>query len=131
MTYLLDTDICVDYLRGSDEQIRERLSSLVPTDTWLCSIVKAELIFGAHHSQRVAANLRRLHAFFQVFQSAGFDDRAAERYGPMRAHLRREGAEIGPNALMIAAIALANDMTLVTGNRREYHRVPGLMIAEW
>ena len=131
MTYLLDTDICVGYLRGSDEQVRDRLSSLAPTDTWLCSIVKAELIFGAYNSRRVAANLRRLHEFFQPLQSVGFDDRAAERYGPMRAHLRREGSEIGPNDLMIAAIALANDMTLVTGNLREFHRVPGLMVAEW
>jgi tRNA(fMet)-specific endonuclease VapC len=131
VTYLLDTDICVEYLRGSDADIRDRLSSLAPTDAWLCSIVKAELNFGAHNSKRVAANLRRLREFYQHLQSAPFDDRAAEHYGSLRAHLRREGTEIGPNDLKIASIALANDMTLVTGNLREFHRVPGLMVAEW
>lgn len=131
MTYLLDTDICVEYLRGSDDQVRDRLSDLAPADVWLCSVVKAELLFDANKSGRVAANLRRLREFFQQFQSAEFDDRAAERYGLMRAHLRRERVKIGENDLMIAAIALANEMTLVTGNQREFHRVPGLMIAEW
>ena len=131
MTYLLDTDICVQYLRGSDADVRDRLSNLAPTDSWLCSVVKAELIFGAHNSKRVAANLRRLREFFVPFQSVEFDDRAAEQYGAVRAHLRREGSEIGKNDLMIASIALANDMTLVTGNLREYHRVPNLRVDEW
>lgn len=131
MSYLLDTDICIEYLRGSDPGIRDRLLTLSPNEVSLCSIVKAELLFGAQNSQKIAANLRRLRDFFQPFQSAPFDDRAAERYGSVRAHLRREGNEIGSNDLMIAAIAVANDMTLVTHNQREFHKVPGLRIVEW
>lgn len=131
MTYLLDTDICIDYLRGSNPAVRDRLLTCAPSDVCLCSVVKAELIFGAHNSQKVAANLRRLRDFFEPFQSVFFDDAAAEVYGSLRSHLRREGSEIGSNDLMIASIAVALDLTLVTHNRSEFERVPGLRLAAW
>jgi tRNA(fMet)-specific endonuclease VapC len=111
--------------------VRDRLLACSPNDVSLCSVVKAELLFGAHNSQQVAANLRRLGAFFEPFQSVYFDDEAAEIYGSLRSHLRREGTEIGSNDLMIAAIAVALDLTLVTHNRSEFERVPGLRLAEW
>ena len=131
MTYLLDTDICIDYLRGANAVIRERLLACSPNDVCLCSVVKAELLFGAHNSRKVAANLRRLSDFFGPFQSVSFDDGAAEVYGSLRAHLRREGTEISSNDLMIAAMAVATGLTLVTHNRGEFERVPGLRLAEW
>lgn len=131
MTYLLDTDICIDYLRGSNVVIRDRLLACSPNDVCLCSVVKAELLFGAHNSQKVAANLRRLSDFFEPFQSVPFDDGAAEVYGSLRSHLRREGTEIGSNDLMIAAIAVGLGLTLVTHNRGEFERVPGLRMVEW
>ena len=129
--YLLDTDVCIEYLRGSNAGIRDRLLALSPSDVSLCSIVKAELLFGAHNSQKVAANLRRLREFFQAFPSIPFDDRAADRYGSVRAHLRREGKDVGSNDLMIAAIAVEHDVTLVSHNQREFDRVPGLRFEEW
>ena len=131
MTYLLDTDVCIDYLRGSNAVVRDRLLACSPSEVCLCSVVKAELLSGAHNSQKVAANLRRLRGFFEPFQSVSFDDAAAESYGSLRSHLRREGLEIGSNDLMIAAIAVALGLTLVTHNRGEFERVPGLRLAEW
>jgi tRNA(fMet)-specific endonuclease VapC len=59
------------------------------------------------------------------------DDRAAEQYGPIRADLASRGLLIGPNDLMIAAIALANGCTLVTHNTAEFSRVPGLTLEDW
>ena len=63
--------------------------------------------------------------------SLPFDDRAAEEYGKVRSHLAVLGTPIGPNDLMIAAIALANHMTLVTHNTAEFSRVPGLTLEDW
>ena len=60
-----------------------------------------------------------------------FDDRAAEEYGKVRAHLAALGTPIGPNDLMIAAIALANQMTLVTHNTADYQNIPGLRLDDW
>jgi tRNA(fMet)-specific endonuclease VapC len=97
----------------------------------LCSIVLAELIFGARNSSRVEQNLRTIERFRAPFISLPFDDAAAEHYGAIRADLTRGGALIGPNDLMIAAIARANDLTLVTHNLSEFGRVTGLRIEDW
>jgi tRNA(fMet)-specific endonuclease VapC len=60
-----------------------------------------------------------------------FDDRAGKIYGQVRADLEARGTTIGPNDLMIAAIALANDLTLVTHNTSEFNRVLGLKLVDW
>ena len=63
--------------------------------------------------------------------SLPFDDSAAEEYGRIRAHLANLGTPIGPNDLLIAAIALANKITLVSHNTAEFSRVPGLILEDW
>ncbi len=63
--------------------------------------------------------------------AAAFAGAAAEAYGRLRAELARRGTPIGPNDLMIAAIALAQDLTLVTHNTAEFSRVPGLRLEDW
>jgi len=75
--------------------------------------------------------LRKLERFFAPFRSVPFDDDAAERYGELRAQLRRSGAMIGGNDMMIAAIALAADATLITRNQDEFRRVVGLRVEVW
>lgn len=128
---LLDTNICIAFLNGSDASVFERLKSLSPGEVALCSIVKAELLFGARKSARVGQNLTRLNTFFKSMSSLDFDDRAAVHYGIVRAHLEAAGTPIGANDLLIASIALASDIALATRNVDEFVRVPGLRLAEW
>jgi len=109
------------------------LSQHPASDVALCSVVLAELLYGAEHSgpahrvsnRALVANLRGQYA------SLPFDDRAAEHYGPLRADLASKGTPIGPNDLMIAAIALAHRLTVVTHNTAEFCRVPGLNVIDW
>lgn len=133
MSYLLDTNICVHWLRSGPGELARRLVALAPDNRiLLCSVVKAELIFGAHRSPRpIEQSLRLIATLFADLDSLAFDDAAAEVYGDIRSHLTRQGKSIGPNDLMIAAIALANDLTLVTHNTREFSRVPGLVLEDW
>jgi tRNA(fMet)-specific endonuclease VapC len=128
--HLLDTNVCLGYLNG-DRELTQRLLAHDPRDVILCSVVKAELSFGARASARVDDNLRKLEVFFAPFESLPFDDDAAARYGLVRAQLRRAGTPIGGNDLMIAAIALAADATLVTRDQVELSRVPGLRVVAW
>jgi tRNA(fMet)-specific endonuclease VapC len=102
-------------------------------DIYLCSVVLGELIFGAFHSgpAHQAANLAQIATLRQQFASLPFDDTAAEQYGAVREDLLRKGLSIGPNDLMIAAIALANGLTLVTHNTAEFSRVTGLALEDW
>ena len=131
MTWLLDTSVCVPLINRSDEDLAGRLLSHKPGSIYLCSVVKAELHFGAQNSQRVAENVRRLETFCAAFPSLPFDDEAAKHYGVLRAQLRREGRPIGANGLMIASIAVAGTITLATRNVDEFSRVAGLKIEGW
>jgi len=131
VSLLLDTSVCIPFLNGSDPGVRERLLGHSPDTLRLCSVVKAELLYGARHSAKVADNLRKLERFFAPFESLTFDDEAAEWYGTIRAQLRREGAPIGGNDLLIAAIARAKDATLVTRNQSEFRHVSGLRVEVW
>ena len=130
MTYLLDTNVCIKYLNGRSEQIRQNLESNNPRDIVLCSVVKAELFYGAMKSAKPERNLDRLSLFFNRFVSFPFDDKASEVYGQIRANLERLGTPIGPNDLLISAIALANNLTLVTHNTREFSRIEKLKIED-
>lgn len=131
MTWLLDTSVCIPLINRTDARAAERLLSLSPGAVRLCSVVKAELQFGAHNSGRVAENLQRVEIFCRAFESLPFDDAAAGRYGVVRAQLRREGRPIGASDLMIASIALSGGLTLATRNTEEFARVPGLDVERW
>ncbi len=129
--YLLDTNACVRLLNGRSPQLTERMRQHQPAEIVLCSVVKAELIHGAYRSSRVADNLRLLERFFAPFASLPFDDHCADAYGRIRSDLERAGTPIGPNDLMIGAVAVAHELTLVTANTREFGRVIGLAFENW
>lgn len=131
MRFLLDTSICVPLINGTDAKLTGHVLQLRKNRLVLCSVVKAELYFGARHSARVAENLDRVERFCSVFDSLPFDDGAAGHYGSIRAQLVREGRIIGANDLLIAAIALAADVTLATRNVGEFKRIPSLAIEPW
>ncbi|SRR6266545_153829 len=129
--YLLDANACIRLLNGTSSRLAERLQATPRSQVRLSSIVKAELLFGARRSSRVADNLRLLDGFFATLASLPFDDHCAEEYGLLRAELDRAGTPIGPNDLLIAATARANGCTLVTHNVREFSRVSGLQYEDW
>ena len=131
MKYLLDTNACVAHLRGKNAgSITSRLLARTG-DITLCSVVKAELLYGAERSADHIRNHARLSAFFDLFPSFSFTDSAAVIYGRIRAHLENLGTPIGPNDLIIASIAIAEGLILVIHNTSEFGRVPGFQIEDW
>jgi len=131
MTYLLDTNTCVRYLNKRSLAVINRLRNTPESEITLCSVVKAELYFGAMKSQNPEATIQGQRVFVERFTSLAFDDVAANYYAQIRADLTKKGTPIGGNDLMIAAIALANGLILVTHNTREFGRVTHLEIEDW
>lgn len=130
MRFLLDTDAAIALIKSRPDAVawlRERQ----PHEVALSSVSKAELYYGARKSERVEHNLGVLSRFFGPFRSLAFDDRAAEEYGIIRADLERSGTLIGPNDLLIAALARSRDLTLVSFNQREFGRVAGLRLSDF
>ncbi len=124
--YLLDTNTCIRYLNDRHSSVAHKLQATRRSEVFLCSVVKAEWYFGAYNSTRRERNLAVLAEFFDEFVSLPFDDITAQESGRIRAYLQAQGTPIGPNDLLIAAIAVVNDITLVTANIREFGRVEGL-----
>lgn len=131
MRYLLDTNTCIRFLNGTSEPIRRQMEALADRDIALCSVVKAELLYGALKSAKPTQNVERLRPFFQRFVSLPFDDASADVYGEIRSKLENLGTPIGPNDLCIASIAKANNLTLVTHNLGEFQRVGALDVEDW
>src|SRR4051794_1096823 len=117
MGYLLDTNSWVDLLRrGAKSKVSAKLATVPSSDVWLCAVVVGELIFGAVRSGAAneQANRNLIVGLQAQFASLPFDDKAADVYGAIRADLFARGLPIGPNDMMIASIALVNNLTLVT-----------------
>ena len=129
--YLLDSNVCINLLNGGNSAIEQNFRSRSPSEITVCSIVKAELFFGARNSQRIDANLQRLQFFFSPLQSLPFDDRSADEYGLIRADLTAQGNLIRPNDMLIASIARAHNVILVTHNTSEFCRIAGLRLDDW
>jgi len=129
--YIPDTNTWIRFLNPEPNPAKKRLCSTDPACLRFCSVVKAELYFGAENSARKSENLANLDDLFAGIESLPFDDRAAVEYGKIRADLKRAGAPIGPNDLMIASVALVHQAVLITHNVREFSRVEGLQIEDW
>jgi len=128
--YTLDTSTCVTFLRGKQPRFRQRVLSYF-RDIAITAVVAAELYYGAEHSAHPVSNHDQVDAFLAPFPMLPFDKAAAIAYGRIRADLARRGQLIGPNDLLIAAVALAMASTVVTHNTGEFARVPGLLVEDW
>ena len=131
MKYSLDTNICIAWIKGEDLSLREKIISHHPRDLSICSIVKAELLYGALKSKNRIKNEHLLSIFFSNIQSLTFNDEAAGFYASLRISQEKMGATIGPNDLLIASIALQNQLTLVTRNENEFKQIPHLKVEVW
>lgn len=131
MIYLPDTNVWIRYLNSGDSVIKVRIARLRASEIRLCSVVKSELLYGAYRSKRRKENVTLIKRLFERFDSLPFDDSVAEYCAQIRTELAARGKLIGPNDFMIAAIAVANDLTVVTHNTREFERIDGLKIEDW
>ncbi|HEB99836.1 MAG TPA: type II toxin-antitoxin system VapC family toxin [Thiotrichales bacterium] len=128
--YLLDTNILSDLIRNPQGRVMEEIDRVGENAVCTSIIVAAELRYGA-----AKANSRglaeRIDLILSALEILPLEPPVDREYAALRHHLTRQGTPIGPNDLLIAAQALANGLTLVTANLREFSRVPGLSVIDW
>ena len=129
--YLLDTCICVDFMRGKIPYATQIFKSERPGAFKIPAIVAAELFYGAQKSVNPPRTLRTVEAFLLPFDIVPFDSTCTFTYGHIRRQLEKKGMSIGHNDLLIAATALATQSVLVTNNVKEFKRIPGLSLESW
>lgn len=131
MKYCLDTNTCIQAINGRVPVVRVRLLGTPLPEIVICSVVRAELFYGAAKSQTPEATKAKVEAFLSPFFSLPFDDRVLLHYASLRAALERSGTPIGALDMQIAAIALTHNLILVTHNGREFGRISGLQLEDW
>jgi tRNA(fMet)-specific endonuclease VapC len=127
VSYLLDTNTCIAFFKNHPS-VTEKIEEVGLNMLLLCAPVKAELWYGACKSARISANQAVLRDFFAQLRSLPFGDEAVAHYGEIRAFLSKAGTPIGPNDLLIAAIAKACNVTLITHNVSEFY---GCLKSRW
>lgn len=129
--YLLDTCVCIELMRGRLPYTAEIMKQACPESFRIPFIVEAELLVGAEKSRHPRKTKLCVEQFLEPFQRIGFDSNCACAYSGIRAYLERKRMKIGPNDLLIASIAAANNATLITANVHEFTQVPGLRVENW
>ncbi len=130
----LDTNIVIAAINRRVPQVRARLLQTLADGTavGIPAIVLFELWDGIKNSVRPRENAANLSAFLTLDVALwSFESEDAQEAGDIRATLQRSGNPIGPYDILIAAQARRRGATLVTANKREFARVPGLKTEDW
>lgn len=131
MRYMLDTNICIYFIKHKPESVFRRLQEHDPSEICISSVTYAELVHGVEKSQAVEKNRLALVLLLANIEILDFDALAAEAYGKIRADLEKGGTPIGPLDMMIAGHAKSLDYCIVTNNTKEFSRVRGLKLENW
>jgi tRNA(fMet)-specific endonuclease VapC len=129
--YLLDSDVLIAGLKGEPASLLNRLAGLASERFCLSTVVMGELLTGAEKGRTPEASKAAFAVITAGMEIIPFDAEAAHTYGALRATLERKGQMIGPLDLLIAAQAVSRELVLVSGNLREFRRVPGLLCENW
>ena len=128
--WMLDTNTLSDLIRNPRGALVQRLSSTEPDSVCTSIVVACELRFGARRKGSDTLT-QRVEQLLESLTVLPLDEPADQHYADIRATLERAGTPIGNHDLFIAAHARSRGMTLVTGNLREFERVPGLRVENW
>ena len=130
LKFMLDTNICIFTIKNRPREVR---SVFKQHHGQMCisTVTLMELIFCAEKSSSPERNLADVEAFAARLEVLQYDQEAAAHTGQLRAELARQGQPIGPYDQMIAGHARSRGLIIVTNNRREFDRVPGLRVEDW
>jgi tRNA(fMet)-specific endonuclease VapC len=130
LRYLVDTNIISDLVRRPNGTVDTRIVQVGEDSICTSIVVAAELGYGATKSNAKQFS-ERVGLLLSAMDILPLKPPVDQRYAEVRHHLAAQGTPIGPNDLLIAAHALAADLTLVTANTREFERVPSLRVDNW
>ncbi len=129
MKYLLDSNICIHFLRGK-YNIIEKLNEVGIDNCAISEITLAELVFGAEKSDNPKKNHQLIEKFIGQLSILPIFD-AIQTYGKEKARLQSEGKMINDFDLFIGCTSIENDLIMVTENIKEFERIKGIKIENW
>ena len=128
---ILDTNICVRFLRGEESVVRRLLDADENDDLRIPAMVEGELFYGAEKSERRDENREKVKALLAFLPVCHADDETMEEFGELKAKAEAAGRRVDDADVIIAATAMRHGALLVTGNTRHFSRFDGLEIEDW
>ena len=128
---LLDADVFSAIARQTSATAAQRLAEMPSGTVGLSVITWAEIAFGLERRTVSAALVTRIARLLHILPVVALQASVVPHYARTRTHLEKHGTPIGANDLWLSSHALAEDLSVATGNVREYTRVPGLRVENW
>lgn len=131
--YLFDTD-CISNLlkKNPSKRVIENIAKLEKSEQYVSTITVGELVFGAFKSNNTQLLLDKItNMLLPSINILDFNSSAAFIYGKIRAELEKNGEVISNPDIQIASIAIANNLTVITGNTRHFGCIKELKIENW
>ena len=128
---ILDTNICVRFLRGEESVVRRLLDADENDDLRIPAMVEGELFYGVEKSERRDENREKVKALLAFLPVCHADDETMEKFGELKAKAEVAGRRVDDADVIIAATAMRHGALLVTGNTRHFSRFDGLEIEDW
>lgn len=129
MSFLLDTDTCSAHLKQKGNLTHKFLQYMGRLHVSVITL--GELYTWALRAKASPQRLQSLLDLLNDVQVLDVTEQVARKFGEVRAALLDAGTPVPEMDLMIAATALAHNLTVVTHNVQDYANVPGLTIDDW
>ncbi len=128
--YLLDTNILIHFFKGNP-LVREKMSRAGLEKLAISELSLAELYYGAYYSQRPLENLAKVDKLRHCLYVLSMEEEASKYFGKIKSTLRKQGNLIEDLDILIAAVALANELILVTNNIKHFDRIENIRLENW
>ena len=129
---ILDSSFLIDLMNGDDaavEAAREIEASSVPQK--VPAQVVYELYVGVGYSENAAREVESIRSVLESRPVIDFTEDIAKRAGRLDGRLRREGSRVGQGDVRIAATAIRHDEPVITGNPKDFNRIPDVDVREY
>lgn len=126
---LIDTDVCIEILRGNKKVISKRSKLEEPISISFMTV--AELFYGAENSGNPEHNHSIVEEFLLTLQIIQSDFSIMKRFGLIKANLKKKNNLVPDADIIIASTAIEKCEFLVTGNTEHFDRIDGLKIENW
>ncbi|MCZ7401509.1 MAG: type II toxin-antitoxin system VapC family toxin [Candidatus Methanoperedens sp.] len=130
MIYLLDTNICIYWLKGY-ENIESKAIEVGLDSISISFITLSELYYGAYKSKQIRKNINNIEKLKKKLLIIESNEAICELFGKIKVSLMDKGTIVDDADIFIAACALADNVTLVTNNEKHFKRIEGLEVENW
>lgn len=127
--YLLDTDICIFFLKGKYSLI-DKVAAVGIDNCFVSEITIAELLFGAENSQNHKKHIEEVAFFEENFKVIPIS-KVLRFYAKEKARLRKNGTPVAEFDLLIGSTAVSHDLILVTRNQKHFRKIDSLQLEDW